>query len=103
MVVILADFPQRLPEPELGTVLAGQLHLHGGQVGGGGDDIDTLGDTPADRFRHRRLAADQAIEVVLPVVLVDPEAGAGVALGVGVDQKDPFLEFGQSRRQIHRR
>ena len=53
-----------------------------------------------DSFRHPRLADQDMIGIDLPVFVRDAEAGAGVSLGIEVDNQDLLTDRGERGRQI---
>ena len=102
-VVAFEPPTQGVGEPGLASLRIDQLDLRAGKL-----DRRRHHEEPGDRrlddaIGQTRAFQQDPVDVVLPAGRIDAEAGAGVALGVKVDDQDLLAHGGQCRAEIDRR
>ena len=102
VVVVVTHLGERHLEPQLPAERRHQLDLGTGQVEARRSDEEVLDRRRLDAVLDGHVAQDHVVHRCLQAADVDAEAGAGVALGIEIDDQDPVAEIGQAGTEVDR-
>ena len=100
-VVVVEDRLEGPAEAQLPAEGRHQLDLGAGQVEAGGRDEQVAHGGRLDAVLEGDVVQHDVVHRRLEVAGVDAQAGAGVALGIEVDDQRPVAEVGQAGAEVH--